>query len=104
MRINAALVQLPIGLESNFSGIIDIINEESLYFEGNNGLTVRKEGIPDEYKAQVAEYRKHVAEAYLADRTPTPQEIDPLLDNVVKYLPDPSEIKHTAIRVRLQVD
>ena len=34
---NAALVQVPIGLESAHSGIVDIINDKALFFTGNLG-------------------------------------------------------------------
>ena len=34
---NAALVHLPLGLESDFSGIVDIIRHKAIYFEGQNG-------------------------------------------------------------------
>lgn len=35
---NAALVQLPIGLESAHEGVIDIIREKAIYFTGDLGL------------------------------------------------------------------
>ena len=34
---NAAFVQIPIGLESNHKGCIDLIRERALYFDGKNG-------------------------------------------------------------------
>jgi elongation factor G len=34
---NAALVQLPIGLESEHSGAVDLIRWKAYYFEGDNG-------------------------------------------------------------------
>ena len=34
---NAALVQIPIGLERNHEGVIDIIRNKALFFTGNNG-------------------------------------------------------------------
>lgn len=34
---NAALMHLPIGLESDFSGIIDVVEKRAIYFEGNLG-------------------------------------------------------------------
>src|SRR5271156_5012779 len=36
-------LQLPIGAESSFQGVIDLINREALYFEGDKGDTVRRE-------------------------------------------------------------
>lgn len=37
LRHNAALLQLPIGLESDLKGIIDLINQKAIYFEGDFG-------------------------------------------------------------------
>lgn len=46
LRHNAAFIQLPIGLESNCKGIVDLVSEKALYFEGNYGETVREDEIP----------------------------------------------------------
>lgn len=35
---NAALVQLPIGLEGEHKGVVDVINKQALYFTGEFGL------------------------------------------------------------------
>ena len=37
MGHNAAFLQLPIGLESDCKGIIDLVDMKALYFEGPNG-------------------------------------------------------------------
>jgi peptide subunit release factor RF-3 len=34
---NAAFVQIPIGLEGDFKGIIDLIEERAIYFDGDFG-------------------------------------------------------------------
>lgn len=39
-------VQVPIGSESDFQGVIDLISEEAIYFDGGNGEKVRREPIP----------------------------------------------------------
>jgi len=41
-------LQLPIGSESSFQGVIDLINREALYFEGAKGEQVRREPVPAE--------------------------------------------------------
>jgi elongation factor G len=43
---NAVLTQIPIGLENDFSGIVDLISMKALYFEGPNGDEVRTDEIP----------------------------------------------------------
>ncbi|MEA2038536.1 MAG: elongation factor G [Thermodesulfobacteriota bacterium] len=43
---NAVLVQIPIGLESNLSGVVDLVSMKAHYFEGPNGDEIRIEEIP----------------------------------------------------------
>jgi elongation factor G len=45
---NAIATQIPIGLEADFSGIIDLISMKALYFDGDKGEKVRIEKIPEE--------------------------------------------------------
>ena len=42
-------LQIPMGAEVNFAGVIDLINREAVYFDGDKGETVRREPIPAEY-------------------------------------------------------
>ncbi len=76
---NAVLMQLPIGLENNFEGIIDLITMKAHYFDGANGENIRLEEIPEHMKAAALEkrdlmldrvslYSDALAEAYLEDR------------------------------------
>ncbi|TFG92973.1 MAG: elongation factor G [Syntrophobacterales bacterium] len=44
---NAVAMQLPIGLENNFQGVIDLVTMKAVYFDGENGEDVRIEDIPD---------------------------------------------------------
>lgn len=43
---NAAFIQLPIGVESDCEGIVDLIHRKALYFEGNFGMKIREDEIP----------------------------------------------------------
>src|SRR3984885_10756792 len=45
---DAVLMQLPIGKEDHFEGVIDLITQEAIYFDGNNGEKVRREPVPAE--------------------------------------------------------
>ncbi|MBG08037.1 MAG: elongation factor G [Halobacteriovoraceae bacterium] len=63
----AAAIQLPIGSESNFVGVVDLIEENALYWaEGDQGLKTQKKEIPSELKNQVGEKREALIEC-LAD-------------------------------------
>jgi elongation factor G len=46
---NAVALQMPMGLEIKFEGVIDLIKMKALYFDGSNGETVREEEIPSQY-------------------------------------------------------
>ena len=41
LKHNCAAVQLPIGLEDRLKGVVDLIHERALYFDGPKGETVR---------------------------------------------------------------
>jgi elongation factor G len=59
---NAAAIQLPVGAEENFSGIIDILEEEIVTFEGEKGDQIVRKPLPEEYKDQVAQARHDLVE------------------------------------------
>ncbi len=46
LRHNAVAMQLPIGLESDFDGVVDLVTMRAYYFDGPNGETIREEDIP----------------------------------------------------------
>ena len=43
---DAVMMQLPIGRENDFEGVVDLISRKALYFDGPKGETVREEPIP----------------------------------------------------------
>jgi len=43
---NAVAMQLPIGLEANFEGVVDLVSMKAIYFDGDKGEKVRQEEIP----------------------------------------------------------
>lgn len=60
---NAAAIQLPIGAEDDFEGIIDLITMEAFFYLDDLGTATEAREIPDEYKAQAEEYREKLVEA-----------------------------------------
>lgn len=138
MQHNAAFLQLPIGLESKCAGIIDLIEEKAIYFDGKYGETVRVDEIPTDFREESKDRRheliEHVSnsddvlgEMYLEEkniekndikaairrsclkRTFTPvllgtalknKGVQPLLDAVLDYLPNPGEVNNYALRER----
>jgi len=55
--LNAAAVQVPIGLEDQHKGVVDLVKMKAFYFDGENGENIREEAIPAEMKAACDEKR-----------------------------------------------
>jgi elongation factor G len=78
---NAALMQVPIGAEDRFQGVIDIVKMRAFYFEGESGEDIREADIPAEYAdeakttrhdlvAAIADLDESIAEYFLNDQEP----------------------------------
>ena len=59
---NAFPMQIPIGEEADFKGVIDILTRRALYFDGEFGETVRMEDIPEEFKEKTEKLRAEAVE------------------------------------------
>lgn len=62
MGHNAAFIQLPIGIESKTSGIIDIVTQKAIYFDGNYGEIVRYDEIPSDMRSESYDKRQELIE------------------------------------------
>ncbi|MGZ5479122.1 MAG: elongation factor G [Candidatus Aminicenantales bacterium] len=128
------LMQIPIGLEGAFRGLVDLVAMKALYFDGPEGEIVRVGPIPAELAAEAAAKREELldaaslfsdelTEALLEGRATEDlvraavrkgvlarklvpvfigsayrnKGIQPLLDAVVHYLPDPAEVENRAV-------
>lgn len=60
---NAVLMQIPIGLEDKFEGIIDLVTMKARYFTGPKGEQVVEKEIPDDHKDQAEEKREEMIDA-----------------------------------------
>ncbi len=60
---NAVLMQIPIGLEEDFSGVIDLVSMKALYFRGAEGDQVVEKDIPDNLADESLKKREELLEA-----------------------------------------
>ena len=62
-KCNAVPIQLPIGSEDTFKGIVDLVNMDAEIYYDDMGNDVRREEIPDDMKELAQEYREKLLEA-----------------------------------------
>lgn len=60
---NPVPIQLPIGSEDNFRGIVDLVTEKAIFYVDDLGTRSTESGIPDDMVDLVAEYRTKLVEA-----------------------------------------
>lgn len=135
LKLNAAAVQIPIGLEGEYTGIVDIVEEKAYIFEGDNGEIIREIEPPSsmiemmqtkrlELIEKLADADDEVAELFLMEELPDTdllktairrqtlackfvpvfmgsafknKGVQPLLDGVLSYLPEPHEKENFAL-------
>ncbi len=63
LKCNAVPIQLPIGAEDTFKGIIDLVNMKAEIYYDDLGKDMREEEIPEDMKDLAEEYREKLLEA-----------------------------------------
>ncbi|AKD03147.1 elongation factor G [Pontibacter korlensis] len=90
---NAVALQLPIGSEDNFRGVVDLVNNRGIIWnEEDKGMTFTEVPIPDDMVEEAAEYREKLLEA-VAEYDETLME---------KYFEDPDSITEDEIVAALR--
>lgn len=136
LKMPAAAIQIPIGAEDEFQGVVDLIERKAMYFEAPRGTKIRIEDkIPANLQDFVEEKRQvliekladvddEIAEIFLEEQEPTilqikaairratiarkfspvimgsalaDKAVQPMLDAVCDYLPNPGQIENTAL-------
>jgi elongation factor G len=63
LRHNAVLMQIPIGLESEFAGVIDLVRMKAYRFEGGNGEHVVEDEIPEGLRDEAEAERERMLDS-----------------------------------------
>ena len=63
LQANAHPIQLPIGAEENFTGIIDLVKMKAEIYTNDLGTDIQETEIPEEYLEQAQEWREKLVEA-----------------------------------------
>jgi elongation factor G len=134
LNLNIAAVQIPIGVQNNHDGVIDIIERKALYFQGGNGEEIEELPVPErmvqlmeekrtDLIESLAEIDDDIAEKFVNGETIEVDDlkaairratlankfipvfmgsavknkgVQPLIDGVCDYLPDPTERERIA--------
>ncbi|KAI8062372.1 translation elongation factor G [Gilbertella persicaria] len=137
LKLTAAAVQIPIGAEDQFRGVVDLIRWKAFYNEGESGENLVEKDIPEELMPLATEKRQElieqlanvddeIADIYLLEEIPTTEQfidairrstislkftpvlmgsafkntaVQPLLNAIVDYLPNPTEVTNTALDI-----
>ncbi len=62
LDLNAHMMQMPIGLEGDLEGMVDLITMKAIYFDGDNGDKIRQEEIPAALLDEATERREALLE------------------------------------------
>ncbi|OAB59199.1 elongation factor G [Phormidium willei BDU 130791] len=63
LRTNAVAVQVPIGSESQFNGVVDLVGMKAFIYSNDLGTDIQETAIPEEVSELAAEYREKLLEA-----------------------------------------
>ncbi|MEC4812691.1 MAG: elongation factor G [Scytonema sp. PMC 1069.18] len=63
LRANAIAIQLPIGSENEFRGLVDLVKMCAYIYNNDQGTDIEQTAIPEEMASQVEEYRSKLIEA-----------------------------------------
>lgn len=86
LDLNAHMMQMPIGLENDLNGVVDLITMKAVYFDGPNGDDIRIEEIPADMQDEAAEKREALLE-----------EVSMFSEDLMEALLEDGEVDHALI-------
>lgn len=91
LKVSAIPVQLPIGCGADFEAVVDLIEMQAVYFEGDHGKIVRRTEVPDAFRAEATAARENLLQelAMIDER---------ILEAVTGGIDVPNEEIRTALR------
>ncbi len=63
LQLNPVLLQIPIGLEDHFEGVVDLVTMEAVRFDGSHGEQIVRGPVPAEMEAEVTRAREEMLDA-----------------------------------------
>ncbi len=91
LAADAVMMQLPMGAEHNFAGMIDLVTMKAIYFDGERGEEVREDEIPAEFAEAAADARKQMLEdlSHYSDQ---------MMELVLEEAEVPEDLIHQVVR------
>jgi elongation factor G len=84
-------LQIPIGLEAEFKGVVDLVRMQAIYFDGDNGESLRFEEIPEALLEEATQRREELIDA-------ATMYSDDLMEAVLEEQDIPVELIYAALR------
>jgi elongation factor G len=86
LKLNAAAVQIPVGIESEHTGVVDIVRHKMYTFHGEKGEVVKEDPVPDSFLEavetkrsmlleQLSDVDDEIAELFLSEQTPSVEQL-----------------------------
>jgi elongation factor G len=92
---DAILMQLPIGKEDEFAGVVDLVTMQAIYFDGVNGEKVRREAIPADMLDEAKKRRHQMLESLSMYS-------DELMEKLLGEQEVPEELIHATVKSAVQ--
>jgi elongation factor G len=87
LGLKCAAIQIPIGQDNDFVGLVDLLRMKALYFDGESGQRIREEPVPDKLKelaeekftelvTTLADIDPEIGDLYLEEKRPTTEQLE----------------------------